>query len=102
MFDTATEAAALGTYVAQHRDTITNALRVFARNMQDAATTAQAAYDAGQADPAVRAQQDATMMTNTGSKHSATMFTTEARKADAAADDIDRLVDGGADQGDGA
>jgi hypothetical protein len=100
MFDTLAEAAALGTYVAQHRDAITNALRTFARDMQEAADKSQAAFEAGQADPAVRATQDATIMTNAGCKHSAVILAANAQKANAVADEIDRLIDG--DEGDSA
>lgn len=96
MLDTK-DAVRLAGYVERHIGTITNALHNHADHMRDAATQARAAYEAGQADPAVRAAQDASIMSNNGLRHAAAMFTEDADKARKVATELQDLVDAGDD-----
>jgi hypothetical protein len=56
--------------------------------MEENAKEAQTAYEAGQADPEVKAAQDDSMVTNFGYKHLAEMCRQSAQSAQKASDDI--------------
>lgn len=71
---------------------ITNALRVFARDMREASDEAFAAFKAGKDDPAVKAAQDESILTNNGLVMSARLFAENADKATQIADEIDMLL----------
>jgi hypothetical protein len=73
-------------------DAIANALQVYARGMDEAASEAQAGYEAGQADAAVRAAQDATMLPNSGLREAANLFNANAAKARRIAAEIEYLT----------
>jgi hypothetical protein len=92
------EAAALGQYVDDKNDVITNALHVFADHMTEAAKNAMAEYQRGQDDEVIKAGQNRSMITNQGYRQSAEIFTDSARKARAAAAEINRLIDGDDDE----
>lgn len=77
---------------------ITNALRVFARRMTEAAADASADHQAGKNNPNVKTAQDGSLLTNNGLLQSARIFADEAAKATRIADEIDYLLD---DSGDG-
>lgn len=72
---------------------IENALQVFARSMEGAAQTARAAYEAGQADSVVKADQDSTILPNKGLRTTADMFSQEAEKARRIAGELEWLLD---------
>ncbi|MEU9404791.1 hypothetical protein AB0E08_03660 [Streptomyces sp. NPDC048281] len=74
--------------LSRHESLIQTALRVYAEGMDASAKEAQAAYEAGQADPKVKAEQDASLMTNRGFKHSAELFRESAKSARSASDEI--------------
>ena len=101
MLDT-NEAALVGAYVERHQSTITNALRVYAEHMRQAAEQAMGEYERGQADPEVKAAQDGTLISNNGYRQSAALFTENADKAREVAEGIDELIDGNEDDEDDA
>lgn len=88
----------LGEYVEDHQETITNALRVYAEYMNASAIQAQQAFEAGQADPSVLAEQNSSMVTNSGFGGMAKLFRENADRAMKAAAEIDRLIDGEEDE----
>ncbi len=82
MSEYARVAVELARYINKVEPVIGNALTTHISRMRDAAESAQAAYDAGQADPVVKTSQDASWMTNSGYKHSAETFRESARRAE--------------------
>lgn len=82
------EAARYHAVLSEHETILRTALQVYVERMEEAAKEAQAAYEAGQADPEVKAQQDESFVTNFGYKHSAQMFRESAMSARKASDDI--------------
>lgn len=85
--------AKLGYLVRTNESTVTNALRQHAARMREAAKDARAAFQAGQDDAEVKAQQDRSIMTNNGFRMSVQIFEEDAKKAEKVADEIDRLLD---------
>lgn len=71
----------LASVARQHDSVILTALGARESHFGAAEREAREHYEAGQADPAVKAAQDATIMTNNGLKHSAEMFADGARRA---------------------
>ncbi|MGW2919537.1 hypothetical protein ACWDBF_16985 [Streptomyces angustmyceticus] len=74
--------------LGEHETVIRTALQVYIDRMVAAAEEARAAYEAGQADPAVKEQQDNSFVTNLGYKYSAEMFKQSAASGRKASDDI--------------
>ncbi|MFB7027195.1 MULTISPECIES: hypothetical protein [unclassified Streptomyces] len=72
----------------EHDSLIRTALRVYAERMDENAKEFQEAYEAGQADPEVKAQQDKSYVTNYGRKHAAEMSRQSAESARKASDAI--------------
>ncbi|MFI2909474.1 hypothetical protein ACG2OD_14655 [Streptomyces sp. PDY-4] len=60
--------------LSTHDRIIRTALGVYVERMERAAAEAEAAYNAGQADPEVKARQDASLMTNYGLKVASQRF----------------------------
>lgn len=67
-----------------HESIIRMALGVYRERMEAAREEAQAAYEAGQADPVLKATQDASFMTNDGYCQAAAMFADSAKQAEEA------------------
>ncbi|HLL66475.1 MAG TPA: hypothetical protein VK453_12110 [Micromonosporaceae bacterium] len=84
-------------FVGVYAATITNALHVHADHMAEAAEAARSEYERGQRDPAVKAEQDATMVVNNGYKVTAEMFEQEAGRARKVATELQELIDGDED-----
>ncbi|MFF3453233.1 hypothetical protein ACFYXH_02670 [Streptomyces sp. NPDC002730] len=82
------EAARYHAVLSKHETILRTALQVYVERMEEAAKEAQAAYEAGQTDPEMKAQQDKSFVTNFGYKHSAEMFRQSAHSARKASDDI--------------
>lgn len=78
--------------LVEHEGTIRNALAVHAERMGEAAQEARAAYEAGQSDPALKARQDRTFMTNNGCKQAAEMLLQSAEAASRALEDIRNAI----------
>ncbi|MGN7135786.1 hypothetical protein [Streptomyces pseudogriseolus] len=74
--------------LSEHSALIRQALYVYLERMEGAALGAEAEYKRGQEDPEVKAQQDASLMTNRGYRISAQMFRESADSARKALDDI--------------
>ncbi|MFF8367837.1 hypothetical protein ACF05W_03235 [Streptomyces lydicus] len=76
--------------LSEHETIIRTALTGYVERMEEAAKEAQAAYEAGQADPAVKERQDGpnSFVTNLGYKYSAEMFRQSAASGRQASDDI--------------
>lgn len=74
--------------LSQHESVIRTALHVYVERMEENAKECQAAYEAGQKDPEVKAKQDASYMTNAGLRHLAEMSRQSATTARKASDDI--------------
>lgn len=68
-------------FLNENEGLIRNALGKYARDMQEAEKEARTAYAAGQADPQVKAAQDASLLTNRGYLHAANMFKDSAESA---------------------
>ena len=80
-----------------HFHVITNALHNQADRFDEAAKEARTHYDAGQADPEVKARQDRSGITNHGYKRLAIIFEEEAAKARTAANDLQARINGDED-----
>ncbi len=89
----------LRAYLAANMSTITNALYLHADRMTRSADEAQQLYEQGQADPAIRARQDATFMTNPGYRHSAQVLREDGERAKAVAERLQELIDDDEDEG---
>lgn len=88
----------LAEWVQRNETLLSIALTSYAEYMEEAATEARAAYEAGQADPAVKAAQDGSLVTNNGLRISAEMFTDSAERARFAASEMDDLLDAEEDE----
>lgn len=84
----------LGELVERESGLILTALAVYAEGMQQAADSARRAYEAGQEDGAVKAAQDATLMTNGGYKGSAEALRQAAELAREVYAALTLLIDG--------
>lgn len=86
--------AALAQYLMVHgkEEIITNALEYYARRMREEAAVAREHYEAGQADPAVKAQQDTSMVTNEAFRMAAEMFGDSAWRAEEAGNTLRSLI----------
>lgn len=82
------KAARYHAVLSEHETIIQTALRVYVERMEESAKEAQGAYEAGQADPEIKAQQDKSLVSNYGYKVSAQMFRDSAQSARKASDDI--------------
>jgi hypothetical protein len=82
-----------GDFAARYGFEVTNALRNQARHMSEAAAEAGRAVEAAEADPAVAAQVNASMVTVYGYQQMAEMFTEAAAKATRAADAWEKMTD---------
>lgn len=71
-------------FVGRHGLVLETALKARVEEKREAVNIAQAAYDAGQADPEVLARQDASLVTNAGYLHLAQVARTSAEQAEAA------------------
>ncbi|MER5883070.1 hypothetical protein ABT160_04505 [Streptomyces sp. NPDC001941] len=65
----------------EHEGIIQAALGPYIREMEGSAKEAQAHYEAGRADPELRARQDASFITNIGYRQMAQMFQNSAESA---------------------
>jgi hypothetical protein len=88
----------LAGFIDTNLHVITNALGNHAERMDAAAAEARSFFRAGQADPAVEAAQDASLLTNKGLLRSAEMFEQEAAKAREVSEQLSRLVEGDEDE----
>ncbi|MEV6419072.1 hypothetical protein [Streptomyces sp. NPDC051662] len=75
-------------------DILRLALESFARNMSESERAARDAYEAGQADSAVKARQDASQIGNRGYGFAADMFKANAEAALSAAEDMWEVLHG--------
>jgi hypothetical protein len=91
---TTEEIQRIAEFLERHDSTIANALNVHAERMEKAANEAQESYDACMADPAVKAQTDASLMHSNGYRQSAEMFRAEAKTARQVATELRALLDG--------
>ncbi|MGI5196919.1 hypothetical protein ACQEVY_25330 [Streptomyces sp. CA-288835] len=82
------EVARYHAVVVEHETIIRTALQVYVERMEEGAKEAQAAYEAGQANPDVKAAQDKSYVTNFGYKHLAEMCRQSVASARKASDDI--------------
>lgn len=83
----------MATYLRANAHTITNALRNHAEWQEISATAARKEWQRGLGDPAAKAEQDASLVTNHGYLLMAEMLEQDAAKARRVADEIDRLVE---------
>ncbi|MFE6226911.1 hypothetical protein [Streptomyces sp. NPDC057854] len=74
--------------LTKHESIIRTALSVYVERMEENAKACREAYEAGKANPEVKAQQDASFMTNDGLRHLAAMSRESAASARKASDDI--------------
>jgi hypothetical protein len=79
--DSGKQMALYSAFLHDNEGILRTALESFARHMSEAEKDARAAYEAGQADPEVKAQQDASMVTNFAYGHAADMFKGNAKNA---------------------
>lgn len=91
--EAARRAAKVAGYVSARLHVITNALRNHVEHMEKAAEVAETAYAAGQADPDVKAAQDASYITNKGLRTSAEMFRQDAHKARQVMEELEDMVE---------
>lgn len=82
----------LAAYVAEHLSVITNALEQHAYRQEEAADSAQAAYDQGQADAGLLAAQDESLVTNAGFHQGSKLLRQDAERARAVASRLGELV----------
>ncbi|WP_306964322.1 hypothetical protein [Streptomyces afghaniensis] len=74
--------------LTDHHSVIRTALWGYVERMEKAAKEAEDEYKAGQADPEVKARQDASYMTNRGYKHAAALFSDSAKSGREALEDL--------------
>lgn len=75
------DARAAAQWAHTHATVIRAALSVYAERMQDSADQAHHAWQAGQADPQIKAAQDASMVTNAGFGSCSRLFADSAASA---------------------
>ncbi len=90
---------ALVEFVKTNEYTITNALRVYAERMREGAVAARQQFEAGHADPVVKAAQNASLIANQGYRMAAEMAEESASSAVRVADELSGLVDDVAEEG---
>ncbi|MEU5577761.1 hypothetical protein ABZ791_10870 [Streptomyces huasconensis] len=82
------EATRFHAVLKEHSSVIRTALHVYVERMEESAKKCEAAYKAGQEDPEVKAQQDASYITNNGLRHLAEMSRQSAESARQALTDL--------------
>lgn len=85
--------AKLAHVVRQHQHVIINALHNQARHMDEAAKLAGEQYEAGKADPEVKAAQDRSMVTNNGYYQSFKMFRDDAAEARKVIEELEQAIE---------
>lgn len=83
----------LAEFARNNESMITSALRVYAEQMDEAATASLAAFEAGRANAEVKAAQDGSLLTNNGLRHSTQLFVESAEKARKVARELQELTD---------
>lgn len=84
---------ALAQHILNNQETVINALEYYARRMNEEARHAREQYEAGQADPRVKAAQDRSMMLNVGYRQSAEMFAGNAWRVTEIIEGLRHLID---------